>query len=102
MNKKIVIISVIIILVIISIPTGYKVIKNHHNNLYKVVNDKIIESAKKCYYDDVCIEDKITLKFLYEKGYLKEKLNDPVTKEYYNEASYVKRDNNNYEFVVVS
>lgn len=102
MNKKVVIISVIIILAIISIPTAYKVVTNHQKNLYKVVNNKIIESAKRCYYDEVCQDEKITLEFLYQNNYLEEKVNDPVSKEYYNELSYVIRNDDNYEFVVVS
>ena len=102
MNKKIISVSIIIVVLLITIFTTYKVIKNHHNNLYKVVNDKIIESAKRCYYDEVCIEDKVTLEFLYQKEYLKDKLSDPVTKEYYNELSYVQKNNDSYEFFVVS
>ena len=102
MNKKVVIISVIIILAIISILTAYKVVTNHQKNLYKVVNNKIIESAKRCYYDEVCQDEKITLEFLYQNNYLEEKVNDPVSKEYYNELSYVIRNDDNYEFVVVS
>ncbi len=102
MNKRIICITIVFILLLISIPTTYKVIKNHHNNLYKAVNEKIIESAKRCYYDEVCTDSTVTLEFLYENKYLNSKMNDPVTKEYYNESSYVKKDNNNYEFVVVS
>lgn len=99
-NKIIVISSIIIIILIIAIPTTYKVIKNHNQNLYKVVEDKIIEKAKECYYDQKCLEDKITLKELYDNKYL-DKMSDPITKEYYNENSYVERKDNKYKFIVV-
>ena len=92
--------SIIIIILIIAIPTTYKVIKNHNQNLYKVVEDKIVEKAKKCYYDKKCLEDKITLKELYKNKYL-DKVSDPISKEYYNENSYVEIKNNKYKFVVV-
>ena len=99
-NKIIVISSIIIIILIIAIPTTYKVIKNHNQNLYKVVEDKIIEKAKECYYDQKCLEDKITLKELYDNKYL-DKMSDPITKEYYNENSYIERKDNKYKFIVV-
>ena len=99
-NKIVVISSIIIIILIIGIPTTYKVIKNHNQNLYKVVEDKIVEKAKECYYDQKCLEDKITLKELYDNKYL-DKVSDPISKEYYNENSYVEIKNNKYKFVVV-
>lgn len=97
-NKITVIFSTIIIILIISIPTIYKVIKNHNNSLYQVVEDKIIEAAEKCYYEEKCLTDTILLKDLYELKYL-EKINNPITKEYYNEESYVKRENNKFSFI---
>lgn len=99
-NKKTIIISIIVILIITIIPTVYKVVKNHQNNLYQVVEEKIINSAKKCYYDNKCLNDKITLKELYELKYL-DKVSNPISKEYYNESSYIKRNKNIFEFVVV-
>ena len=98
-NKITLIFSTIIILLIISIPTIYKVVKVHNNNKYQVVEDKIIEAAKKCYYEEKCIENKIYLKDLYKFNYL-EKISNPISKEYYNELSYVLRENNNFEFIV--
>lgn len=98
-NKITIIGSIIIIIILISIPTIYKVIKNHNDTLNEVVLKEIIESAKKCYAEEVCVNDKITLKELYDNDYL-EKVSNPITKEYYNESSYVKRTDNSYEFVV--
>ncbi len=99
-NKIIVVSSIIVIILIIAIPTTYKVIKNHNQTLYKVVEDKIVEKAKACYYDKKCTNEKITLKELYQNKYL-DKVSDPITKEYYNENSYVERKNNKYKFIVV-
>lgn len=87
-NKITVIFSIIIIVLLISIPTAYKVIKNHHKNLIRTTESRIIEAAKKCYFEEKCTEDKIYLKDLYALEYL-DKISNPLTKEYYNEESYI-------------
>lgn len=97
-NKITIIFSVIAIFLIISIPTIYKVVKNHNNDLYKASENKIIEAAKKCYYEEICLDEKILLKDLYNLEYL-DKISNPITKEYYNENSYVLRNNNTFEFI---
>ena len=89
-----------IALLILFIPTAYKVIKNHQNNLYQVVEDKIINGAKKCFYEEKCQDGKIYLKDLYALNYL-EKMSNPVTKEYYNDESYIERKDNNFKFIPV-
>ncbi len=99
-NKITIISSVIIIILILAIPTTYKVIKIHNQNLYKVVEDKIIEKAKECYYDKKCVNEKITLEELYEYKYL-DIVSDPITKEEYNKLSYVEKKDDKYKFVVV-
>ena len=99
-SKITVIGSIIVIILIISIPTIYKVVNMHQKNLYRVVEEKIIESAKKCYYENVCEGPNITLELLYEKNYLEE-VSNPVTKEVYNKDSYVKVEGNTFAFVVV-
>jgi len=99
-NKITIVGTIIIILLIISIPTIYKVIKNHNDNLYQVVEEEIVGAAKKCYYEEKCLNDKILLKELYSLEYL-DNVSDPITKEYYNEESYVLRNNNEFEFIVV-
>lgn len=99
-NRITIIGSIIAIIMIISIPTIYKVVKNHHNNLISVVEDKVIEAAKKCYFEEKCIDNKIYLKDLYNLKYL-EKVSNPITKEYYNENSYVLREDNNFTFNII-
>ncbi len=99
-NKITIIGTVIVIILIILIPTIYGVHKNYQDNLYKVVEEKIIAAAKQCYLDNVCVDIEVNLAFLYEHHYL-ERQSDPVTKEYYNNLSYVRRDGNKYSFYVV-
>ncbi len=92
-NKITIIGSIIVIVLILIIPTTYKVIKNHQNRLYEVVEKKIVEAAKKCYYEEKCVSEQITLKELYDLDYL-EQISNPITKEYYNESSYIDINNN--------
>ena len=99
-NKITVIGSVIAILLIISIPTIFKVVKNHQDNLYQALEEKVINAAKKCYYEEKCIDTNITLKELYELNYL-DKINNPISKEYYNEKSYVEYKDNKFKFIVI-
>ncbi len=80
--------TILIIIVMIAVPSTYKVIKRHQNRLLENTVQKIIESAKDCYYNNSCIEDHITLKELYEKTDLPV-MNNPITKKIYNEESYV-------------
>lgn len=49
---------------------------------------KIEETAKDCYYNNSCVEDRIPLSELYEKTGLTQQ-NNPITKKVYNESSYV-------------
>lgn len=98
-NKITIIGSIIVILLIITIPTVYKVIKYHNDNLYQVVEGKVLEAAKKCYYEEKCVNEKILLKELYDLNYL-ESVSDPITKEYYNEESYVLRENTSFTFII--
>ena len=98
-NKITVIGSIIVIILIISIPTIYKVVDMHQKNLYRVVEEKIIEKAKECYYTNVCKGPNITLEELYQNNYLEE-MSNPVTKEVYNKNSYVKVEGNTFAFIV--
>lgn len=100
MNKKIIYITIIIILLLILVPTIYKVVKNHEKALYEVTNKKVIETAITCKNKGFCNKDKITLKELYELEMLSE-VNDPVTKQIYNDKSYVIKDGDDYKFVVI-
>lgn len=87
-NKIIIYTTIIAIIFIIGCTTIYKVVKNHQNKLYMITEKRIIEAAKKCWNEDKCLEDTITLKELYDKEYLT-KQSDPVTKKYYSENSKI-------------
>ena len=96
-NKVIINITIVAIILIILIPTVYNTIKTHNDRLIKVTEKRIEEAAKDCYLKDICKDNKITLKVLYDNKYL-EKESNPITKEYYNEESYVLVKNNTYIF----
>ena len=96
-NKVIINITIVAIILIILIPTVYNIIKTHNDRLIKVTEKRIEEAAKDCYLKDICKDNKITLKVLYDNKYL-EKESNPITKEYYNEESYVLVKNSTYIF----
>lgn len=90
MNKNKIIIygTILFILLVIAIPSTYKVIKKHQDRLLRNTVQKIVETAKDCYYNASCVDDKITLEELYEKTDL-ERMSNPITKEVFHESSYV-------------
>lgn len=88
-SKFVISVTVIACILIVGISVFYKVVTINHEKLYTVSNKLITEAALNCYYDKKCENKKITLSELYEKGYLKEEIIDPVTKEVYNKDSYV-------------
>ena len=80
----------IIIFVILIIVGAYKNLSNHQKKEIDVVNNKILESATKCYLKGDCT-DEIKLKDLYDKEYL-ETIIDPITKENMDENLCIKFD----------
>ena len=99
-NKIIINTTMIGIVLIVLIPTLYTIIKRHNNRLLEVSNKRIVEAAKKCYEDEKCKNEKITLKELYDNKYLKKESN-PITKRFYNEKSYVEKKNNDYKINII-
>ena len=88
-NKIVIFTAVIAIIIIITVPTFYKVVKENHRRLYVVNNKLVTEAAERCYYEGKCSDKKITLKELYQNKYLTDEIIDPVTKAVYNDASYI-------------
>ncbi len=88
MNKKIIPLTIFIILGMIIAPTIYKINRKHQNDLISVLENEIEYQSLKCYKEDNC-DNIITLKDLYEKNYITEKLVNPNTKKYYSEESYI-------------
>ena len=99
-NKIIINTTIISIVIIVLIPTLYTIIKRHNDRLIEVSTKRITEAAKKCYEDEKCKNEKITLKELYDNKYLKKESN-PITKEYYNEESFVTKKDNNYKLKIL-
>ncbi len=79
-SKGINILLVICIIIIIVVATCLKVYDNHKNGLFRVVDQRIEEAAKRCFIEGVCGEE-TTLGFLIEKGYLENQVH-PITKEF--------------------
>ena len=90
-NKKVIGLTIAILAVMIIIPTIYKIHEEHNRCLLLVVEKEFSYYAKQCYYEDEC-SNIVTLGELYDRGYLEEKLTDPVTKKYYSEESYIDLD----------
>ena len=87
-NKKIILITIVIIALIIIFSTSFKIYQNYNENLIKVVENEFLYQAKKCFNEDIC-STTVYLSDLYKEGYLLEKLSDPITKKYYSEKSYI-------------
>ena len=98
MTKIINIILIIIAILLLIVPSAIYIKKTHNYNLRLVVEKEVIEAANKCKNQDICLEDKVSLKFLIDNNYL-EKVYDPITKEIISYESYV--DFNNNKFVIV-
>lgn len=96
-DKKIWGITIFIIVIPILGVTLHGVYKNHQEKLMLVSNKRIIEAAQKCYLEQKCLDEKITLEKLYEEKYLEEESN-PITKEIYNYSSYVQLNDSLFEF----
>ncbi len=80
--------TILIVLILIALPSTYKVIRIHKDRLLKNTIQRITEAAKDCYYNNSCVGNEITLEELYEKTGLIE-MNNPITKKKYNKNSYV-------------
>ena len=97
-NKRMIGLTVAVIAGMIIIPTIYKIHENHNEKLLLVVENEFHYYAKECYLNDECTST-VTLKELYEKGYLEEKLTNPINKKYYDEESSINLDTNEIELI---
>lgn len=79
-SKGINILLVLGIIVLVIVATSLKVYNNHKSGLFRVVDQRIEEAAKKCFIEGACGES-TTLGFLVEKGYLENQVH-PITKEF--------------------
>lgn len=91
-SKYLIFFMLIIIFMTIVIGTIIKVYSNHKENLYRVVEQKISETAKSCFIDEICTGNETTLGFLIQNGYIDPQLN-PITKEYLSEDLIIQCNN---------
>lgn len=98
-KKHLIYLTILAVLLIITIPTVYKVIKNHRTKLYAVVEKEIIEAAEKCWNEEKCIDNEIELEMLYKLDYL-EKQSDPITKKVYDEDSKIIKNDKKIELIL--
>lgn len=96
-NKGLLYIACIGIIFIIGIPSIILVMKHHQEKLQDVLNARVIESAKRCWNENQCESDEVTLKELYEKMNLETAI-DPITKEVIKDSSKVIRKGETYTF----
>ncbi len=96
-KRYIICITIVISGLLITAATFFKVTKNHTDRVILVTEKRITEAAKECVWNEDCKENKITLGYLIQKGYLKEEVN-PITKMYYTHESYVLKENEQYTF----
>lgn len=80
-NKNFTAFIFLITITTIIVATAIKVYNSHIDNIYKVLNKKVCESAKKCYLENKCEGKIVKIDELITKKYLN-KLVDPKTKEY--------------------
>ena len=89
MNRKVIGLTIIVIIGMILFPTIYKIVIRHNTNLIKVVENEFSYQAKNCYNDKKCLNKKVYLKELYENKYIESKLTNPINKKYYSEESFI-------------
>ncbi len=87
-NKKVCYFLIVLLITIIILVSIGKVIIEHQEKIKLVESKLILETAQKCVVNNDCHGDKVTLKMLYDNKYLDKEYNK-ITKEYYNENSYV-------------
>jgi len=80
-NKKIISLSLFIIIGMIIVTTIYKIYNEHNNNRILVVEKEFAYYAKACYNDDKCKNKIVYLKDLYEAEiYKKQRLEEILKK----------------------
>lgn len=95
---KTVTLTIFIILGMIILPTIYKVVKDHNDKLYLVSENEFYFQANRCFKSDICTDNKVTLKELYDNKYIEEELYNPVSKKYYSDESFVLIDKKEIHF----
>lgn len=82
-NKIIAFVTVIAAILIVVLPTIFKIYQGYEERTFQVAAKKILESASDCYKDGVCINQIMTIDELKKTGYLKEDVINPRTRTYF-------------------
>ena len=98
MVKKIISTISIILVILVSGTTIYKIVIRHNEKLYDVLYSEIKYQANKCFLEEKCKKN-IILNELYEKGYLETKF-DPVTKEELNRNLKIEITDNSVNILI--
>lgn len=99
-NKVVIYLTIIGIILIIAIPTYLKVNEQHQERLRLVAEKAILESAMECFNESVCSGTEVTIQELQEKGFMKEEIVNPKTKEYYPSSTRIQKNKNEYILIV--
>lgn len=78
-NFTLIFVTISILVVVVITTSTIRINREHEEKLMYAMESKVEYYARKCYLENNC-RDTITLKTLYDLGYLKEVVN-PVTKE---------------------
>ena len=84
-NKIIAILTVIAAILIVALPTLFKIYWGYEERTFLVASNKVLESASDCYRASDC-HGEVTIKELRSKGYLVEPVINPRTKTYFDES----------------
>lgn len=90
---------VIGLIIILFCVGAYTVYDDHVDKAYLVIENKVKESARKCYLDSVC-EGEITLNYLIDNNYL-DVLVDPISKEEINGDMVINYSDNEVIFEII-
>ena len=102
MKKKIInkinALLVIVIVGLLFIPSIIYILNNHYENMYLVIEKKVLEAGELCKNKNECESDEITLQELIDKKYI-DKIYDPVSKELISNESYIDLDTKEFKIV---
>ena len=68
-NRKVIMLTFIVIIGMIIVPTMYKIYDKHNEQLEEVVKKEFLYEAKKCFNESNC-SDVVYLSDLYNKEYI--------------------------------
>lgn len=97
-SKIILILFIIVIIFVVLFASYRRIYKEHEAKLIKVTTNKVVEAGKKCYLDNKCKGNSVTIKELKELGYLEKDIINPLTKELLNEDLVVTYKNKECSF----